>query len=1075
MFQIFPPHGLDQTIHVAVLVGLYVLLFTTEVFGWVWSGLVVPGYLASVFLIQPAAGVTIAFESIVTFLVARAVSEGLGRAGVWSPFFGRERFMLIILISVIVRQTSQVWLLPAILGEIDARLGTSYALEGSFSSIGLVLVPLTANMFWKVDVRRGLVQIGIPTLVTYLILRHILMPLTNLSYSSLSLTYENVALDFLASPKAYIILLTGTYVAARYNLLYGWDFSGILIPALLALACFSPIRLVTTAAEALLLVALVRAVLRLPFLATRNLEGPRKIALVFTMSFALKFALGWAMAPRTPWGAALVEWLPAVQVTDLFGFGYILPSLLAAKMLATEQVGRVLYPTYQAALVALVVGSGVGFALDKLAPAEARQVVAAPVESAPSTVLPRTPAGVASIGRLRARLDVAGATGGSGSLRRPYHELAEYADLWRAIDAWLGEPTEARRRDAVERAARRGLTLGALAGGGFALLEAEESLAAQVGWDSAVLHPGAPGPVLEVPRPATEPPSAEAAAALCAGLRCRAVIVSGVDTAGVGLAEGDALTASWAPLAVAHGQLGGPVIQVRADTAVPRGRAVLHVRRVVPEALGSLWPGKLELSWQAPPGPTLQWELERPFAVLRAHPADLWKVVAARSAEPPPAQAGVPLATFLGRRFGERTEATPAAPEPTVYVAPSETELRFLEAALAGPLLARAPEELEPGERRRLLSGLAGLVGYEVHELGDCAGAGIACWVLAEAGPRARLGWGTLAVLAEHGTPIAVEVPRPLREGGTFRLGVELWQSLAARAIAVAEREARVVAADPAAADTGRHPFQALHEAIQGSLADEGSPLVLQVRGFGAQQGVAADLVVSVGKPLLPGRRVQVVPLDPPWIRLAAALDASGPLSFAAKGVRYHDGLEDLLDLSGIGNRQLHYSTQVGGAAFALLWFSDRTREAYVGRPFAREAPRFAAAGLPLGLESATEALVAPALGPPPARPSPALAGRLAELVELARRYAAEENVHVLRALARAGGVTAGYSEELRLPWLRVEAREGREVQRALILVSGAGREEDVALSAGGGDLARQVSAEIFRRPRVIRLSGSAP
>jgi hypothetical protein len=250
MFDLFPPHGLDQTIHVAVLVGLYVLLFTTEVFGWVWSGLVVPGYLASVFLIQPAAGVTIVFESVLTFAIARLLSDGLGRAGVWSRFFGRERFLLIIVVSVLVRQSSQIWLLPAILGAIDARFGTSYRLEGSFSSIGLVLVPLTANMFWKLDVRRGLIQVGVPTLVTYLILRHVLIPFTNLSYSSLSLTYENVALDFLASPKAYIILLTGTYVAARYNLLYGWDFSGILIPALLALACFSPIRLVTTAAEA---------------------------------------------------------------------------------------------------------------------------------------------------------------------------------------------------------------------------------------------------------------------------------------------------------------------------------------------------------------------------------------------------------------------------------------------------------------------------------------------------------------------------------------------------------------------------------------------------------------------------------------------------------------------------------------------------------------------------------------------------------------------------------------------------------------------------------------------------------
>jgi hypothetical protein len=1068
MTEIFPPHGLDQTIHVAVLVGLYVLLFTTEAFGWVWSGLVVPGYLASVFLIQPAAGVTIAFESVLTFAIARLLSDVLGRAGVWSRFFGRERFLLIIVVSVLVRQSSQVWLLPAILGAIDARFGTSYRLAGTFSSIGLVLVPLTANMFWKLDVRRGLVQVGVPTLVTFLILRHLLLPFTNLSYSSLSLTYENVALDFLASPKAYIILLTGTWVAARYNLLYGWDYSGILIPALLALACFSPIRLVTTAAEALLLVLVVRLILRLPFLRTVNLEGPRKIALVFTVSFALKYVLGWALAPRTPWGAILQPLFPAVQVTDLFGFGYILSSLLAAKMLATERVARVLYPTYQAALVALVAGSAVGFALDKLAPAEARPPAIADAPAPPTRELWRSTAGVAALGRARARLDVA------GGLRRPYHELSDYADLWRAIDAWLAAPSAEGRRRVTELAARRGLGLIDVDAGGVALAETEERLARQAGWDTAVLFPGAPGPVLEVPRPATEAPAAEAAAALCAPLRCRALIVSGVDTAGVGLAEGDALTASWAPLAVAHAQLAGPIIQVRADADVERGTALLHVKRTVPEALGALWPpGSIELSWQAPPPPNLPWEMAPPIAVLRAHPLDLWRLVAERAPAPPEPVAGVALEAFLARRFGERPAREPAPPEAPVYAQPSESELRFLDAQLAAPLAARAPDGLDDADRRRLLHGLAALIDHEVHELADCAGPGVACWVLAER-PPARLGWGTLAVLLRHGAPVAVEVPRPLREAGTWRLGVELWQSLGARALVVAAREARLPGADPASAGTVRHPFEAYHEALHGALLDEGTPLVLQVRGFGVQQPVAEDLVVALGKPLLPPRRPVAVPLDPPWIRLAAALDAGGPLGWLAGRVRYHDGGKDLLELSGIGNPQLSYSTQVGGPAFALLWFSDRVRDAYLGKSYAREAPRFAAAGLELPVAPAWRALVEPALASPPRTPSPAAAARVGELTALARRYAAEENLHVLRALARSGGVTAGYSEELRLPWLRIEARDGREVVRALVLLSGAER-EDVSLSAGSPDLARQAIAELFRRPRVLRIHGSLP
>src|SRR5262249_45690868 len=100
---------------------------------------------------------------------------------------------------------------------------------------------------------------------------------------------------------------------------------------------------------------------------------------------------------------------------------------------------------------------------------------------------------------------------------------------------------------------------------------------------------------------------------------------------------------------------------------------------------------------------------------------------------------------------------------------------------------------------------------------------------------------------------------------------------------------------------------------------------------------------------------------------------------------------------------------------------------------------------------------------------------RFAQLVTLGRSYATEENVHILRQLVKLGGsVRAGFSDELRLPYLRIEAREGKEVLRALVLVSGADR-EDVALQAGGPHLAQQIATELFRRPRVIRLSGSAP
>src|SRR6185503_13323855 len=113
--------------------------------------------------------------------------------------------------------------------------------------------------------------------------------------------------------------------------------------------------------------------------------------------------------------------------------------------------------------------------------------------------------------------------------------------------------------------------------------------------------------------------------------------------------EGDALAAGWAPFAVAHQQLAGAIaIQLRADPSLAPGRAVLHVHNALPDALASLWPpGEVELSWQQPPGPNQQWESGRPLAILRAHPADLWRAAIARAPAAPTPVAGLSLEAFL--------------------------------------------------------------------------------------------------------------------------------------------------------------------------------------------------------------------------------------------------------------------------------------------------------------------------------------------------------------------------------------------------------------------------------------------
>jgi hypothetical protein len=158
-----------------------------------------------------------------------------------------------------------------------------------FYSIGLVLVPLTANLLWKPGVLRGMTQLGVVTGLTYLVLTRVLLAFTNLSLSSFELLYEDTAVDFLGNAKAYVLLLTTAAVAARFNLRYGWDFGGILVPALLGPAVVHAGRAGDHAGGGAAAVGGGGRLLRYTPLGRFNLEGPRKVALVFTVAVALKW------------------------------------------------------------------------------------------------------------------------------------------------------------------------------------------------------------------------------------------------------------------------------------------------------------------------------------------------------------------------------------------------------------------------------------------------------------------------------------------------------------------------------------------------------------------------------------------------------------------------------------------------------------------------------------------------------------------------------------------------------------------------------------------------------------------
>lgn len=1099
VFELFPPRGLDQSILAAVLVGLLLLLFLTEVFGWVFVGLVVPGYLASVAIIQPASAVAVVFESLITYLLAICISELFSRSRSWSPFFGRERFLLIVLLSVLVRQSSQIWLLPGLLRHIDATFGTSWYTDLDFFSIGLVLIPLTANMFWKLGLWRGSLQVAVPTLATYALLRFVLLPYTNLSFANLALTYENVALDFLGSPKAYMILLTGAFLAAQYNLRYGWDYSGVLVPSLIALAWFTPRSVVVTLAEAVLLFLATRGLTMLPLIRNINFEGPRKVSLVFTLGFLVKYTAGWT----------LYRWVPEAQVNDFFGFGYVLTSLLAVKMLTKRVIGRVLLPTAQVSLVAFLAGSLLGYGLEQLAPTRKPAPPALDRAYTVTRMLVREPLGVMALAEVRARTSM------PPGLRdgRSNPTLRAYAALWRGIDRWLAGSgsvsdlyLEANELGFDLRRLERGFEPGQLA---FTLFEREERLALQTGWDTALLAPGMPGPYIEVPAPRTEAPAAQAAALLCAPLRCRGILVSGGDARD--RSASDPLVHPRATFQVAHRQLASAsVIQLRVDARVPRGRPVLHLQHTLPAdiRLDRLWPREIDLSWKAPPEQPQQWQQQHGFVVFRVHPQDLRDQLVAAAPSMPAPLPDVDVLTYTAPLVEPAVDVLD--PESLEIVLPSESELRFLEQLLAEPLLAMelpAPDALVPapltGELRAApialghdvawLNRLAGIIDYRIVALSDCAGGGHGCWVLAPRSVPTRFPVGLLVVRTGDVEPIAIEVPRPQREKGTFRIGVELWREVRGRVLLVNPDEKLSgpgMRLDPTDVGNPVTPFQALHQAVHRDLADTapgadtpaitGSPgtlagtppgLILQVRGFAGWRAVSEDLIIGLGPPVMQTWQIPE--------RLDAILAPTGALGWLGDSMRYADGSDELITLSGQGTPQLAYSRSLGNVDFVLLWLSEPARERY--RPASRERYRqhFDRVGLALRNRTVAEAIGFPELAADQQRLSQVARRELERLLGQARHYAVTRDIHVLRMLHREArsepglAVDALWSNALGLPYLRIEITEGSAVGRGLVLLhprADTACAESTILAPG---FDREYAFHLFRRCGMLTIAGT--
>ncbi|KZN50650.1 poly-gamma-glutamate biosynthesis protein PgsC/CapC [Pseudoalteromonas luteoviolacea] len=351
VLQLFPTgSGLGQSVITTVWVGIAVVCMLNLRFGFPLTGLVVPGYLVPLFIVTPISAVVIIIEAIVVYAVmlfsAKTIMERFG----FSEMFGRDRFFAIILISILVRVVMDTLFWPLVAMYL-AQWDITFDYSSQLYSLGLVIIALTANVMWNGGFKYGMRVTLIQLFVTYLLVRFMLMPFTNFSIANLAIMYEAVAASIVAAPKAYIILVITAFIASRANIKYGWEFNGIMLPALLALQLMQPTKLLTSFAETAVILILGGSILTFTRLRHANFEGARLLLFFFNIGFLYKIVLNYVV----------VHYYPTLKVTDTFAFGYMLSTLLALKIYQKNALGLVIRATFQTSIVGGLIAITTGF------------------------------------------------------------------------------------------------------------------------------------------------------------------------------------------------------------------------------------------------------------------------------------------------------------------------------------------------------------------------------------------------------------------------------------------------------------------------------------------------------------------------------------------------------------------------------------------------------------------------------------------------------------------------------------------------------------------------------------------
>ena len=879
---IFPVDSASVTLTTTVWIGVIVAVLFNLKLGWNLSAMVVPGYLVPLLLSRPTMAVVIFIEAIVTYCLARLLSDACRRMPWWSSFFGRDRFFIIVVISVIVRLSFDGFLLPEIGKYIVNEIGWNFDYRNDLQSFGLIVVALIANYFWKPGFIRGIFPIATCIATTFVLIYFGLGLLTNLNLTNFNLMYEDISASVLASPKSYILLICTAYLASWINLRYAWDFNGILIPALLGMMLYDPLKIVASCAECLLIYSIASLLMRAPLIREISLQGGRKLLFFFTICFCL----------RLSYAHLIPLFSSAGQVTDVFGLGYLLSTLMAVKAHDKQLMIRMLKGTLQVSLVGGIAGSLIGFMLYSWSGnLFSSSMAAVAMHTHPDTaVVAQSLHGIDKL--IRQSKPLLYEKQEEGSYQPPaWSELEIFSSAMQDIKRLVTADDTTALTAIARKLALVNYNVTVSADNKLFLVENEPAR----GWGMYAISPeDSSGLCIEVPTPLDEWATVESGVGLMGNFPTYALAIAGASqsTNVDGTAD---VTRYRATIFTRFHEVFGEkqTVQIRAmtgplwrslkgDNSVDRSNITsqVYVKSSLPQSMPlellQETIGAFELQWSQSPYENRNAKSEQYVELLLTKQVRRRMLVLSQTpTQKPPSAAGKgnignskftpasevaivrkPLAAFLSE-VKEKIQ-TQGSEE---FVQAKLEEMLFMDKEVVGPLIelvgetfpdrsfqpssANYPQwfDREIFERLQAIQSAAHITGYQISIVLDPDN-GDQFFALSESSEQNK-GWGTFLFRPAIMEDIAVEIPRPLFESRSFDFGVSLFQRPRASVLLIAGAHPRANqdgSADISKAANRRNLFNLVRQVLFRKLGDR-PYLLCQARAI--QAPVDSDIVLA--------------------------------------------------------------------------------------------------------------------------------------------------------------------------------------------------------------------------------------